>query len=98
MGTVHPFARVRSFDPEALQILGVALDCAWYKLLVFGSALTAPWRAEHTREALALQIVASAQLGERDIERLCDHAVAHVQGLIAEPRKGSTGPLRDSGT
>ena len=72
MGTVHPFAHVRSFDPDTLQIMGVALDCAWYKLLASGSALSASWRAEHTREALASQIVASAQLGERDLDRLCD--------------------------
>jgi hypothetical protein len=65
VGNVHPFARVRSFDPGTLQIMGVALDSAWYKLLVSGSALTAAWRAEHTREALASQIVASAQLGAR---------------------------------
>jgi hypothetical protein len=82
--------------PDTLQIMGVALDSAWYKLLVSGSALTASWRAEQTREALASQIVASAQLGERVVERLCDVALAHVQGMVVEPRKASTGPLRDS--
>jgi hypothetical protein len=97
VGNVHPIARIRSFDPDTLQIMGVALDCAWYKLLASGSALTASWRAEHTREALASQIVASAQLGEHDVERLCDVALAHVQGLVVEPRKASTGPLIDSG-
>jgi hypothetical protein len=97
VGNVHPFARVRSFDPDTLQIMGVALDSAWYKLLVSGSALTASWRAEHTREELASQIVASAQLGERDVERLCDVALAHVQNLVVEARKASIGPLRDSG-
>jgi hypothetical protein len=76
--------------------MGVALDSAWYKLLASGSALTASWRAEHTREALASQIVASAKLGERDVERLCDVALAHVQNLVVESRKASIGPLRDS--
>jgi hypothetical protein len=97
MGNVHPIARVRSFDPNTLQIMGIALDSAWYKLLVSGSALTASWRAEHTREALASQIVASAKLGERDVERLCDVALAHVQNLVVEAHKASIGPLRDSG-
>jgi hypothetical protein len=60
-------------------------------------ALTASWRAEHTREALATQIVASARLGERDIDRLCDDALAHVQDLVVEPRKASPESLRDSG-
>jgi hypothetical protein len=96
VGNVHPFAHVRSFDPDTLQIMGVALDCAWYKLLVSGSALTASWRAEHTREALASEIVASAQLGERDLDRLCDLALAHVRSLVAEPSKASFAPLRDS--
>ena len=95
MGNVHPFARVGSFDPDTLQIMGVALDCAWYKLLASGSALTASWRAEHTREALASQIVASAQLGERDLDRLCDLAPAHVRSLVVEPSKASFAPLRD---
>jgi hypothetical protein len=95
MGTIHPFASVRSFDPDTLQIMGVALDCAWYRLLVSGSALTASWRAEHTREALAAQIVASAQLGERDTDRLCDLALAHVQNLVVEPERASFEPLRE---
>jgi hypothetical protein len=68
----------RFFLIRALKIMGVSLDSAWYK--------TASWRAEHTREALASQIVASAQLGERDVERLCDVAVAHVQGMLVERR------------
>jgi hypothetical protein len=96
MGNTHPFASVRSsFDPETLQIMGVAFDSAWYKLLVSGSALTASWRAEHTREALALQIVASARRGERDVGRLCEDALAHAQELVVEPTMAPTGPLKD---
>jgi hypothetical protein len=79
VGNVHPFARQKSFDPETMQIMGVALDCAWYALMVSGSALTAPFRAEHTRDALAARIIAAARLGERDIERLRDDAVGHVE-------------------
>jgi hypothetical protein len=43
MGTIHPFGRVRSFDPDT-QIMGVALDSAWYNLMVSGSALAESWR------------------------------------------------------
>jgi hypothetical protein len=82
MGSVHPFARQRSFEPNTLQIMGVALDCAWYELTVSGSALTASFRAEHTREALAVCIIAKAQLGEREVNRLRDYAVAHVKELL----------------
>ena len=79
MGNVHPFAGQRAFNPETLQIMGVALDCAWYRLMVGGSALTASFRAEHTRHALAMRIADAARLGERDIERLRDDAVAYVE-------------------
>jgi hypothetical protein len=87
MSSVHPFARERSFDPNTRQIMGVALDCAWYELLVSGSALTASFRADHTREALALYIAAKARLGERDVNCLRDYAVAHAkENLDVEPQ------------
>jgi hypothetical protein len=79
VGRAHPFARQRAFDSETLQIMGVALDCAWYALMVSGSALTASFRAEHTRDALASRIMEAARRGERDIERLRDDAVAYVR-------------------
>jgi hypothetical protein len=96
MGTIHPFDRVRSFDPDTLQIMGVALDSAWYNLMVSGSALAESWRAEHTRKALAARIIASAQMGEHDVERLRDDALAYVRTLIVEPRTWPSGPVRDS--
>ena len=95
MGTVHPFAGVRSFDPDTLQIMGVAIDRAWYQLMVSGSALAASWRAEHTREALASRIIASARMGERDVDRLRDDALAYVRNLIVAPRTSPPEPLRD---
>jgi hypothetical protein len=79
VGRAHPFAHQRAFDSETLQIMGVALDCAWYALMVSGSALTASFRAEHTRDALAARIMEAARRGERDIERLRDDAVAYVR-------------------
>jgi hypothetical protein len=95
MGSVHPFARQRSFDPETLQVMGVALDCAWYQLMISGSALTASFRLEHTREALASCIITKAQLGERDVNRLRDYAVAHVKELLeVEPWGAPTETLR----
>jgi hypothetical protein len=41
--------------------------------------------------------VVSARLGERDIGRLCEDALAHAQNLVVEPTKAPTGPLRDGG-
>jgi hypothetical protein len=95
MASIHPFGRQKSFDPETLQVMGVALDCAWYQLMISGSALTASFRVEHTREALASCIITKAQLGERDVSRLRDYAVAHVRELLeVEPWKVSTETLR----
>jgi hypothetical protein len=94
MGSVHPFGR-QSFDPETLQLMGVALDCSWYQLIISGSALTASFRVEHTREALTSCIIAKAQLGERDVNRLRDYAVAHVKELLeVEPWKALSETLR----
>ena len=57
MGRAHPFARQRAFDCETLQIMEVALACAWHALMVSGSTLTASFRAEHTRDAPASRIM-----------------------------------------
>jgi putative transposase len=57
--------------------------------LIAGS--TASFRAEHTREVLASCIITKAQLGERDVNRLQNYAVAHVkQVLEVAPWKAST--------
>jgi hypothetical protein len=96
MGSIHPFRSVRSFEPDTLQIMGVALDTAWYQLMVSGSVLAASWRAEHTREMLASQIVVSALAGERDVDHLRDDALAYVECLIVEPTAASLAPLMDS--
>jgi hypothetical protein len=64
--------------------MGVALDSSWYQLMASGSALAASWRAEHTRETLASRIIGSALAGERDVNRLRDDALAHVENLIVE--------------
>jgi hypothetical protein len=54
------------------------------------AALAAAWRAEHTREALASRLIATALGGERDIDRLRDGALAHVATMIVEPTKSPT--------
>jgi len=97
MGSLHPFRHdVQSFDPKTLQVMRVALDTAWYKLMASGSALAASWRAEHTREMLALRIIGSALAGERDVNRLRDDALAHVESLIVEPTTRPLAPLSHS--
>jgi hypothetical protein len=76
--------------------MAVAFDSAWHRLASSGNALAAPWRAEHTREALASRIILSAQIDRLDMERLRDDALAHVDRLIVDPRPWLNAPLRDS--
>jgi|SoiMethySBSTD1v2_1073268.scaffolds.fasta_scaffold01912_12 hypothetical protein len=54
-------SRANAFDSETLQIMEVALACAWHALMVSGSTLTASFRAEHTRDALASRIMDAAR-------------------------------------
>jgi hypothetical protein len=93
MGTTDPF---RAFGPDALQIMGAAFDSAWHRLASSGSALAAPWRAEHTREALASRMFLNARIQQPDVKRLRDEALAHVNRLIVAPRASLRAPLRDS--
>ena len=59
--------------------MGLAFDTAWQILMVTEGELVSPVRAERTREALALRIITLVQLGERDVLRLHDDALAHVR-------------------
>jgi hypothetical protein len=78
MGTVHPFAAHKPFDPQIAEAMGLAFDAAWQKLLVSGSELASSAYAEATREALAMHIIDVAKTGEREVARLRDDAVPFV--------------------
>ncbi len=78
MGSVHPFAAHKPFDPQMAEAMGLAFDTAWQKLLVSGSELASSGYADATREALAMHIIDVAKTGERDVTRLRDDAVAFV--------------------
>jgi hypothetical protein len=71
-----------SFDPEMTDILASAFDVAWQRLQNSGSPLAAEDAAVATREALAKTIIASAQSGERDKNRLVESALSR---LVLEP-------------
>ncbi len=77
------------FDPETAAVMGLAFDTARQVLLVTGSELVSSFRAEETREVLALRIITLAQLGERDVFRLHDDAIAHVRRLADEERRNA---------
>jgi hypothetical protein len=84
-----PNPRFEAFDPETAAAMGLAFDTAWQVLLVTGSELVSSFRAEETREALALRIITLTKLGERDVFRLHDDAIAHVRRLANTQRNPS---------
>jgi hypothetical protein len=67
-----------SFDPEITDILAAAFDTAWERIRHSGSPLAAEEASEATREALARDIIALAQTGVRDKNRLVEAALANI--------------------
>ena len=94
MGSILPFARNESFDPETVRIMSAAFDAAWKELLDVGHASTTRYKANATREALAKRIIDIARRGERDPARLCLAALIPMEKLLL----GSSPPAHVSTT
>jgi hypothetical protein len=82
MGSIHPLAQQRIFDPDTAHAMGLAFDTAWLKLLGSRSELAFSADADRTREELAMRIIDLAKDGERDANRLRDDAVAFVTDAL----------------
>ena len=67
-----------AFDPETTNLLGAAFESAWQTSRDAGSPLTDETHAASTREMLAKTIIARAQQGERDSQRLVEGALASL--------------------
>ena len=67
-----------AFDPDTVALLASAFETAWDTVKKSGSPLAADDQAASTRELLAKRIIATAQKGERDTQRLVDDALAHL--------------------
>jgi hypothetical protein len=67
-----------AFDPETTNLLGAAFEGAWQALRVAGSPLADETHAASTREILAKTIIARAQQGERDSQRLVEGALTSL--------------------
>ena len=65
-----------TFNPETLHILGSALDDAWQRLEV---RVHLNGSGEATRTILAKHIIAMAQQGERDPQRLIEGALTRLK-------------------
>lgn len=71
MGSILPYSRNESFDPETIRVMSLAFDAAWKELLDMGHSSTARYKANATREALAKRVIDIARRGEHDPARLC---------------------------
>jgi hypothetical protein len=93
--SIIPFLSPSSFDPEMTDILASAFDIAWQRIQDSGSPLAVDEAATATREALARIIIAVAQAGERDKNRLIESALAQLTagpaGRGASPENPSAG-------
>jgi hypothetical protein len=87
--SIIPFLSKTSFDPELTAVLASAFDIAWQRVQKSGSPLASAEAAAATREMMAKKIIAAAQSGERDENRLVESALSSLtlpaQGRQAAP-------------
>jgi len=69
-----------SFDPETLSLLERAFKEAWSEIQIAAPAATANGSMETTRKMMALRIMAAANAGERNPDRLKAMAIQAVDG------------------
>jgi hypothetical protein len=66
------------FDPEAIEILNIAIEDAWREVQSGGGPFARPAYARMTRAVIAKRITEMAKKGERDRRRLSEHAVRFI--------------------
>jgi hypothetical protein len=71
---ITPYLDGRLFDPETKRIMGMAFECAL-------AALRLAERSDPIVAIVAEKIVALAQSGETDPDRLCDQALSEARNL-----------------
>ena len=94
MGTIRPFKEGQPFDHQTCEVMGLAFDTAWQKLLVSGTHLASPAFADVTRKTLAKHILDLANGGELDVNRLRDGAVTFVLSFDVMRAATRPSPLR----
>jgi hypothetical protein len=67
-----------AFDPDEVHILAAALDRAWAIVQTSGASFDGDIDAQCARDSLASNIVEAALLGERDVARLYEVALAGI--------------------
>jgi hypothetical protein len=86
---IRPYLDGHKFDNETVRLMGIAFEMA------VGSIGATPRPDDPIRAALAHKIVAQAQAGERNPERLCEAALSapsrSAAGIAGPPSSSSTG-------
>src|SRR5438093_434136 len=67
-----------AFNPETVKLLMTAFDTAWAQAQKSDSTIALDSRASAAREILAMKIIQSAKLDERDIGHLVKGALEHL--------------------
>jgi NAD(P)-dependent dehydrogenase (short-subunit alcohol dehydrogenase family) len=75
--------------------MGVNLMAPIWGIEIFGPLIEQHGEGGHIVSTASIAGLISGE--QRDIDRLSDDALAHVQSLVAKPGKVSTAPLRESG-
>jgi hypothetical protein len=66
--SIAPFVADLSFDPQTIELVGAAFDEACLSLNDMG-------QPDIVKEVIARRIVEVAQMGERDLDRMCARAL-----------------------
>ena len=76
--TIAPLLAESAFDPEVIAVLAAAFEDAWASIEKSGSSLASPRYKRVAQEIMAKRIIETAQRGERDRQRLFEHAVTYL--------------------
>ena len=87
--SIRQYLNGARFDLETTRLLGVAFEVA-------RAALRAEERGHDTDEIIAKHIIALAQAGERDADRLCDYALAKLREADGPSMFQSSSALKPS--
>jgi hypothetical protein len=77
---IRQFLDGHKFDPDTILIMGVGFEMARASTKLLD-------RPDIAHAAIAKQIIALAQAGERNVDQLCDQALALVTGSSEASRR-----------
>ena len=76
--SMHSLSTNNVFDAETMKILASAFDAAWEEIKTSDGSPAGERHADETRELLARHIMALAQRGERNPNRLIKNALRRL--------------------